>query len=1011
MKMKKITKTVWALLLISVLTLLQPGAVLSAAEEAEALSEGSIAIVETAEENDPAGSIAEALPSEGISDNSGETGLQEGTAPAGEVIPEAEEISLPPESEAPVDTNAPVDAVVPEEAPQSASPVSANEEVVEAAPDDLPPNELSTTQRETAQILTEELAEIATLDAGEDYVVDEAVFMADNGTEAEKVAEQYGAELKSYAEGVATLVFPEGKTTEEAMTETVNAIAAFDPDSAVSASSLPDTAIAPNYLYYIDVNPNDDPLYKNSSRAPKGQWFHESINTPGAWAKGADGSGVKVAVVDTGIDTSNNDLNCSQVLYTASYRSGEDDNGHGTHCAGIIAGLDNTVGGLGVAPEATLISVKAASAEGRLKDSDIAEGIRKAADAGADVISMSFGGSGTNTATSSAIEYAIKKGAVCIAAAGNESTSSKRYPACYTGVIAVGAYASDDTLSSFSNYGSWVSLAAPGSDILATMVDDPTANLRVNNAFWDTYTDTCSYGKLNGTSMATPVVSGVAALVKSLHKNYSVNQIKNALLNSNPNVSYKYSGHTVNKGINALNAVTLNVEQGSNPSNPPVGENDYLFFGVGPAISVKQGKNVVLGAHTSLDTKKNKIRYTVSGNNMITVTTTGTVKVNKKAEIGSTATITATCATLTARTTVTVIDASTPSAKFTLKTDQDGSLFTVEGYNPNSANITMVGGDADRPYRYVISGKNIALFKNGRPAGYASIGGAIVPVYAKNTGTATITAYATDGSGYKASVKVKCVTPLTGVNITYGGAPITGQITMARGASLQLKPAAVGSATSKVTGTVKYTWSGDYVNKTGKVTAPDDKESFTVTVTAQCNGLTATKSVTILSRWTSGKIKLLGYAYQGRRGYTYYSSIRSNGTSSGEDYMVGGRYGISEMPDLSNIGLQGPYGFTKTTAKSWSAYLQYAREGNNGFYTIAVTGPSVTNVTYSDYGVQSFVPMKKGNYKFIFTSMDGSGKKFTINFKVTADAGSNSEQAPNPDIMQECGNFSVPSNK
>ncbi len=996
MKMKKIVKTVQALLLAGVLTLLQPGALLSAAQETEAAPEGSISATQETQAV-PEGSISAAQEREAAPEGSISAAQETEAAPEGSIsaAETAEEI---------------ISETVPEAPAQSPSTVSGSEAVVEAAPEDLPLNELTAAQRETAQVLTEELAELSTLDAGEDYVIDEAVFMADTGAEAQKVAQQYGAELKSYTEGVATLVFPEGKTTAEAMTETANAISSFDPDAAVSASSLPDTAIAPNYLYYIDVNPDDDPLYKTSNIAPKGQWFHESINTPGAWAKGADGSGIKVAVVDTGIDTSNNDLNCSTVLYTASYSSGEDDNGHGTHCAGIIAALDNSVGGLGVAPEATLISVKAASAEGRLKDSDIAEGIRKAADAGADVISMSFGGSGTNTATSSAIQYAIGKGAVCVAAAGNESTSSKRYPACYTGVIAVGAYASDDSLSSFSNYGSWVSLAAPGSDILATMVDDPTANLRVNNAFWDTYTGSCSYGKLNGTSMATPVVSGVAALVKSLHRDYSADKIRKALLNSNPNVSYKYGGHTVNRGINALNAVTLNVDGGgSDPDNPPAGEDDYLFFGVGPAISVKQGKSVVLGAYTSLDTRKNKIRYTVSGDNMITVTATGTVRVNRKAAVGATATVTAACAALTARTTVTVIDAATPSEKFTLKANPAGPLFTVEGYDPNSSTVSMEGGDADRPYRYVISGKNIALFKNGRPAGYASVGGANVPIYGKNNGTATITAYATDGSGYKASVRIRCVTPLTGVNITYAGVPVTGQITMARGASLQLKAAAVGSATSKVTGTVRYTWSGSYVSKTGRVTAPKEKETFTVTVTAECNGLTATRSVTILSRWADGRIRLLGYAYRPRNTYSYYNWVNSLADADGDPYTVGTRYGVSEMPDLSHIGLVGPYGFVKATARNWIAYKQYANEGNNGFYTISVTGPSVTNVTYGDYGVQSFVPGKKGNYKFIFTSLDGSGQKFSISFKVTQAAGSKS--APAYDSAKAFGDFALPAKK
>ena len=168
--------------------------------------------------------------------------------------------------------------------------------------------------------------------------------------------------------------------------EEVKDMAIIEEAGDVDISALPDVPVYANYIYHVSVNPNDDPLFKNSDMAPKGQWFHESINSQGAWDKGADGTGVTVAVIDTGIDSSNNDIDSSQTLWAASFTNGEDENGHGTHCIGIVAARDNSIGGLGVAPNATIISVRAGDRKGALTNADIAQSINMAVNAGAETL-------------------------------------------------------------------------------------------------------------------------------------------------------------------------------------------------------------------------------------------------------------------------------------------------------------------------------------------------------------------------------------------------------------------------------------------------------------------------------------------------------------------------------------------------------------------------------------------------------------------------------------------------
>lgn len=231
-----------------------------------------------------------------------------------------------------------------------------------------------------------------------------------------------------------------------------------------------------------------------------------------AHTAGVRGQGVKVAVLDTGIDYNHEDLN---VRGGASFVGGDyiDRNGHGTHVAGTIAALDNSIGVIGVAPDAELYAVKVLNDLGSGSYSGIAQGIEWAIDNGMDVINMSLGGPSSSAVLQSAVQRAYSSGVVVVAAAGNSGagTDTVGYPAKYPEAIAVAAVNSSNQRASFSSTGPAVELSAPGVNVNSTIP---------GNRYSSSY---------SGTSMASPHVAGVAALVKSANPSLSNVQIRNIL--------------------------------------------------------------------------------------------------------------------------------------------------------------------------------------------------------------------------------------------------------------------------------------------------------------------------------------------------------------------------------------------------------------------------------------------------------------------------------------------------
>jgi len=225
-------------------------------------------------------------------------------------------------------------------------------------------------------------------------------------------------------------------------------------------------------------------------------WGIERIDAQDAWTQ-TTGSEIKVAVLDTGIDVSHPDISqnlAGGISFVKNSRDYDDDSGHGTHVAGIIAAQNNLQGVVGVGPDIDLYAVKVLNKKGSGYISDIINGIQWCCDNNIQVINMSFGTSQYSQAFADAVKAAYNQNIVLVAAAGNTFGGDVDFPARFPEVIAVSAADSSNNLASFSAVGTEVDFAAPGVDIYST-------------------SKSSTYDTFSGTSMAAPHVSGTAALI------------------------------------------------------------------------------------------------------------------------------------------------------------------------------------------------------------------------------------------------------------------------------------------------------------------------------------------------------------------------------------------------------------------------------------------------------------------------------------------------------------------
>ncbi|GIW12168.1 MAG: hypothetical protein KatS3mg061_3225 [Dehalococcoidia bacterium] len=276
-----------------------------------------------------------------------------------------------------------------------------------------------------------------------------------------------------------------------------------------TTTPTPTPARSPTATPTASPPPSTSPLRPNDPAFQAGQQYGLSrIRAPEGWGYSTGSESIIIAIVDTGVDLSHPDL-ASKILpgydFVNADLTPQDDHGHGTHVAGIAAAITNNgLGIAGVSWGARVLPVKVLDARGSGYTSDVAAGIVWAADRGARVINLSLGGPASTT-LQEAVNYAVGKGALVVAAAGNSGNSTPNYPGAYPAAISVAATDSTNRRASFSNFGPFVDLAAPGVSIYSTV---PTGSC-----------DLChpsGYRALSGTSMATPMVAGVLAILAGL---------------------------------------------------------------------------------------------------------------------------------------------------------------------------------------------------------------------------------------------------------------------------------------------------------------------------------------------------------------------------------------------------------------------------------------------------------------------------------------------------------------
>ena len=410
------------------------------------------------------------------------------------------------------------------------------------------------------------------IDTSAEYVPDEILVKPNNSDEGLAALEQInvltGAEIIKEYKDIGVYLLRVG-----ADTSIFDAINEYENNPRIEYAE-------PNYIAEICKTPNDPKfgeLYGLHNIGQSGGTADCDIDAPEAWDYWTGSDDVVVAVIDTGVDYNHQDLSANMwhnpgetpgngidddgngyiddyYGYDFCNNDGDpfDDNSHGTHCSGTIGGVgNNTTGVAGVCWTTKIMALKFLSSGGSGSYADAVEATIYAANMGVEIASNSWGGGSSSQTLKNAIEYAKTKGMLFVAAAGNSAVNADTtpmYPAAFdcANIISVAATSNTDALASFSNYGAIsVDLGAPGVSILSTIPNN-------------------SYAKYSGTSMATPHVSGAAALVWSQRPNLTYNQVRETLL-STVNPTSSLSGKTVTGGrLNVFNAI-----QKENDTVPP----------------------------------------------------------------------------------------------------------------------------------------------------------------------------------------------------------------------------------------------------------------------------------------------------------------------------------------------------------------------------------------------------------------------------------------------------------
>lgn len=461
-----------------------------------------------------------------IPETTAETAAPETTGPTEESVPETTTETAPAATEESVPD--PTGETTAETTGETVPETTAETEP-EALPYDLPglPEDYVLSEEalaDKADMISHQVAQqTASLTEGTQYESGILLVWTDTEETAQAYAQAFSAELVCRQDGLATLRL-EGISVVEALTAAQesdrlpaaypNHIAVLPPDEAEGAEApglalfSEDIPQPQTWRSWLDNTENPDP-YLTDPTSYRYQYMHDTVDSYAAWGV-TTGKGVTVAVIDTGVKANHEDLpNLRRVEVTNGKDSlGLDDaTGHGTHVAGIIgAAMGNGKGGAGIAPGAAILSLRVVNAAGYIYDSALIAALRTAVKNGAQIVNISIGGTAYNAVFQKAINEAAEAGVTVVAAMGNDGTNCLNYPAGYDNVIGVVSVDRTNNRASGSSYGTWGDVAAPGA------------------AVWST-TYNGSYGPKSGTSMASPVVAGVAALYKSVHSDATPAQI------------------------------------------------------------------------------------------------------------------------------------------------------------------------------------------------------------------------------------------------------------------------------------------------------------------------------------------------------------------------------------------------------------------------------------------------------------------------------------------------------
>lgn len=869
------------------------------------------------------------------------------------------------------------------------------------------------------------------------YVPGEVVYVTESEEEAQAVAAAYGATLDSYAYNVAIISLADDVTVARAIA------AAADEDM-----DLP--AVWPNYYYHLDdVDLNDidaedalteaavtDAVYDDpflDEDSIRYQWMHEYVGSTYAWTARYKGQGIKVAVIDSGIRETHEDL-AANALDGKMFADGAegtahsgDTQGHGTHVAGIIAAVaDNGKGGAGIAPEAQVAGYCVAPS-GTADDADMMRAIYAAIDAGdIDIINMSLGGAEYNALLADACLAAYQAGIAVFASAGNECVNTYHYPSSYDGVISIGAIDRTGGKASFSNYGSTVDLTFPGVSIYSTYKSSDS-----------------SYTSMSGTSMSCPVASGVAAVILSARSDIRDKSGKarvDALFNAMKKGAVKSSSSGMGAGTTYL-PTTLGLSTvTSAPTAPTITIKEaydstrkaYLYEQVTAAISVTSQDDLAI--YYSTDGKTPTYRNgTVTNGELLTDEPTDKTLYTGEVTLGGARKVTLkaiTLNTITGKTSKVVTQTITlmpiPTA---VEITQANGTDTVTAGSSLTLNATVTPS-------YAISTKVAwSVDEAGKAVGIkVSNGKVTAPAGANGTYEITATAVGTDGKTYDGVSDTYSVTVVGKTNVkvkTFKLTSTKAAIDLTNTTTVDLsEQTAITMSDPEVAYTGGITWTSANrkvatVDSDGVVTAvgkgsavitatlndgSGKKATCTVTVTSLVTGITvsgydqvaAGKSITLQAEVTPAdannkKVKWVaegndlvtvqnGRLTAGKNATgtcTVYAYATDGSGVASEGYVVNILAGAITKITLSDKSMTlfrvDPYG------EDWNiATLEATVAGTNADESAVLFSSSAPNVVAveQDGTTATLTPKAVGKATITCTATDGSGKKATCTVNV-----------------------------